>query len=328
MQSCQNAAMLGSICLLALLLAQDWVLDGQLASRLTEEELARGKVLYGSYCERCHGAHGDDTSYSYITPLSGLTLRLGDVRMRQFRGPSFTLRGRSYPTDEARALMGYILTLPGEKGFRRPDAVVSPYLLGHKLWNRNYLVVDVRTDAEFKKSHIRGSVNLPTKALAGLTRPMVSRDCANRILIVYDEGTGVRAAKAWRAIYQSGHARVAVLDGGFAQWESENREVSTQPSASVPANLLVGSPASGDPTAPPRPPGPVLELRFDPAKTVADSGFLPASQMTAYLDSVGFKGKGIYLVRGRPEACDLLAFQLHLLGFAVDPRGKGEIIVR
>ncbi len=314
--------------MLAVLLAQEWVLDGQLASRLTEKELARGKVLYGSYCERCHGAHGDDTGYSYITPLSGLTLRLGDVRMRQFRGPSFTLRGRFYPTDEARALMGYILTLPGEKGFRRPDAVVTPYLLGHKLWNRNYLVVDLRTEAEFKKSHIRGSVNLPPKALAGLTCPIVSRESGNRILILYDDGSGVRAAKAWRVIHESGHARVAILDGGFAQWASENREISTEPSASVPANLLVESPAQNVPVVPSRPPGPILELRFDPAKTLAESGFLPAPQLTDYLDSAGFKGKGIYLVRGRPEACDLLAFQLHLLGFAVESRGKGEIIVR
>ncbi len=319
--------MLATVLLLAVLFAQDWVLDAQLPSHVTEKELARGKALYGSQCQRCHGPNGDDTGYIYITPLSGLSLRLGDPRMRQFRGPSFTLRGRFYPPDEARSLMAYILTLPGEKGFRRADAIMSPYLLGQKVWNRNYLVVDVRTEAEFRASHIRGSVNFPPRALAGMARPSVAPEVRNRILVLYDEGNGLRAARLWRAIFGSGHPRVAVLDGGFKKWVSENRDVSTEPTASAPSVLLVDSLGPAGPSLPAHSTGPAREVRFDARKTALETGFLPAAELSAYLHSVGFNGTGRYKLRGQLESSDLLAFQLHLLGFAAEVTGTAEIVV-
>ena len=157
--------MLPILLLLAALAGQDWTLDPRLPAGLSENDLARGKALYAANCQRCHGADGDDTAMEGITPLGGLSLRLGDPRNRNFGGPSFRARGRIYSPDEARVLMGYILTLPGEKGFPCPDALVSPYLLDRKRTRRTYLIIDVRTEAEFRKSHIGGAGKRSPKSL-------------------------------------------------------------------------------------------------------------------------------------------------------------------
>ena len=37
-------------------------------------------------------------------------------------------------------------------------------------------------------------------------------------VIVYDDGDGAHAARAWFMLHQLGHEKVAVLDGGWARW--------------------------------------------------------------------------------------------------------------
>jgi len=311
--------MLAVILLLAGVAAQNWVLDPGLPSRLSEKDLQRGKALYAAHCQSCHGVDGDDTRIEGITPLGGLSLRLGDPRNRNFGGPSFRARGRVYPPDEAQALMGYILTLPGEKGFRRPEALISPHLLDRKKARRTYLIVDVRSETDFKRGHISNTVNLPPKELAAFARPSLAPDLRNRIVILYDAGTGLQAARVWRDVYQSGHRSVAVLDGGFKRWVAEDREISTGTPAAPRPNLLVNAPApqkaamAKDQSA-----AALVEFRVDWRKTVTAGGLRRASEINDYLRSAGLKGPGHYRLAAGSECADLLAFQLHLLGYSVD----------
>ena len=311
-------AMLTIVFLLTTLAAQEWVLDPGLPSRLSEKDLARGQALYAAHCQSCHGADGDDTRQEGITPLAGLSLRLGDPRNRNFGGPSFRARGRIYSPDEARALMGYILTLRGEKGFLRPEALVSPYLLDRKRARRTYLVVDLRPEAEFRKGHIGNAINLPPKAFAALVRPALAPDLRNRIVVLYDGGDGLQAARVWRTLFESGHRAVAVLDGGFKRWVSEDRDITTGISSLLPATLLVNSPGQDQAAQAPSAGQPLSTLSFDGRRTVNDRGVRRASELTDYLRSAGFKGRGRYRLSGASKAVDLLRFQLHLLGFSVD----------
>ena len=53
-------------------------------------------------------------------------------------------------------------------------------------------------------------------------------------VVAYDQGPGTYAARAWWLLRWLGHARVAVLDGGFAAWERARLPVSSAPAARLP----------------------------------------------------------------------------------------------
>lgn len=52
---------------------------------------------------------------------------------------------------------------------------------------------------------------------------------ATGAVVVYDAGNSIAAARAWWLLRYFGHARVAVLDGGFAAWTAAGYPVATQP---------------------------------------------------------------------------------------------------
>jgi rhodanese-related sulfurtransferase len=310
------------VLLLGAAAARSWTLDAGLPTRLSAQDLARGKALYEAHCQRCHGPDGDHGQAEGITPLGGLSLRLGDPRNRNFGGPAFRARGRVYPPEEASALMGYILTLRGEKGFARPEALVSPTLLERKQSRRTYVVIDARSRAEFRKGHVGSAVNLPPSTLAAFRKPRLAPDLAHRIVIVYDQGDGRNAASIWRALHDSGHRDVAVLDGGYQRWTAEEREISTAISASSPRKLFVES-AAGRESAATLQDGPPPVLRIDWRKTITQRGLVPASELGALWRSAGFAGPGRYALPAGDDAADLLAFQLHLMGYTVEKQSAG-----
>jgi thiosulfate/3-mercaptopyruvate sulfurtransferase len=47
-------------------------------------------------------------------------------------------------------------------------------------------------------------------------------------VVVYDQGNGAMAARLWWLCRWLGHARVAVLDGGYAKWQAEGLPLSSQ----------------------------------------------------------------------------------------------------
>ena len=60
-------------------------------------------------------------------------------------------------------------------------------------------------------------------------------------VIVYDQGNGMYAARAWWLFRWLGHRAVAVLDGGFAAWTAAGRPVGTVPEVR-PARRFVAHP--------------------------------------------------------------------------------------
>ena len=62
-------------------------------------------------------------------------------------------------------------------------------------------------------------------------------------VVVYDDGGGALAARAWWMLRWVGHAAVALLDGGLAAWRSEARPLARGAAAARPPGDLV----AGDP---------------------------------------------------------------------------------
>src|SRR6185437_17096471 len=67
-------------------------------------------------------------------------------------------------------------------------------------------------------------------------------------VIAYDQGSGAYAARLWWLLRWLGHARVAVLDGGFAAWQEEKLPLDTaSPSDSRAQAQRARPPRSFDP---------------------------------------------------------------------------------
>ena len=60
-----------------------------------------------------------------------------------------------------------------------------------------------------------------------------------RPVVAYDAGDGSVAARVWWLLRWAGHEEVAVLDGGFAAWTAEGREVTAETSTPAPGDIEV-----------------------------------------------------------------------------------------
>jgi rhodanese-related sulfurtransferase len=84
--------------------------------------------------------------------------------------------------------------------------------VAERLANRNVLVIDVRQPAEWRRGHIRGSVNLPlTQIVSRLHR------LPNDKTIVTVCASGHRSAVAARTLQREGY-QVENLNGGMRFW--------------------------------------------------------------------------------------------------------------
>ena len=109
------------------------------------------------------------------------------------------------------------------------------------------LVIDVRDEDDYKKSHITGAVNIPQifyhlstttdeELLEAKTifeelfcRAGVTSDT---LVILYEDGMASRfggSFRGWWWLNYFGHEKVAVLDGGFRSWEEEKLPTDDKP---------------------------------------------------------------------------------------------------
>ena len=121
------------------------------------------------------------------------------------------------------------------KGYTNPQLVVTPRDLAEQLKReRKPLVIDLRPPEEFAMGHIPGAVHLdlwgvslidtdpaPLRAFMWMIDHLFNLrgvDAATPV-VVYDEQSGVRAARAFWFLEYFGHPDTRLLDGGFGAWQ-------------------------------------------------------------------------------------------------------------
>jgi len=112
------------------------------------------------------------------------------------------------------AVIGWMLwgrfVAPRLAGVESIDA--SRYL--KELRNRPHIVLDVRTEAEWRAGHPKGAVHIP---LAELAQRMQSLPKDRPIVCIC--ASGVRSAKAAVMLAKAGFSPVYNFTGGFAAWQ-------------------------------------------------------------------------------------------------------------
>ncbi len=119
-------------------------------------------------------------------------------------------------------VIGYLAGAPSAMD-SRPDLVaqverLTPARLAALLTaDTPPLVLDVRTEREHRSSRIDRSVNVPLQTLATAPSEPLSRELADRDVVVHC-ATGYRSAIAANLLLARGSSRVGDLAGGFEAW--------------------------------------------------------------------------------------------------------------
>ncbi len=131
------------------------------------------------------------------------------------------------------------------KGYANPQLLIAPAELDARLGADSDLPVllDLRPAEAFAAGHIPGAVHLDLFGLSLIdTDPaplaaflwMIGHLLAARgvdparTVVVYDDTSGMRAARAFWFLEFFGHPDVRQLDGGFSAWAREGRQISRE----------------------------------------------------------------------------------------------------
>ena len=142
------------------------------------------------------------------------------------------------------------------------------------------VLIDVRTRDTFDAGHIPGAQHLDPNAVVAATAPISgalkpeSEIAAllgglgvspSRRIVLYDDRDGLHAARMFWLLEYLGHQDVALLNGGFAAWQSAGGPMETE--------SLAPSPSTFTPSAMPRRRATadyILERREDPETVIID----------------------------------------------------------
>ncbi len=135
-----------------------------------------------------------------------------------------------------------------------PGLLITPDRLG----SSTALVIDLRPAEQFAAGHIPGAVHLdlwgvslidtseaPLRAFMWMVGHLFAlRGVMPHVpVVVYEQDSGMRAARAFWFLEYLGHPNVSVLDGGFAAWTRAGLPVTTEAAAPV-ASTWHGTPDS------------------------------------------------------------------------------------
>ena len=90
-----------------------------------------------------------------------------------------------------------------------------------KMQKEDLVLLDVRTDEEFKDGHIPGAINLPVGELPILFSQLTNKE---QKIVVYCR-SGKRAGKAIDLLTEKGYTNLVHLDGDFLAWHEESRPI-------------------------------------------------------------------------------------------------------
>ena len=106
----------------------------------------------------------------------------------------------------------YIMDRINGATFRNLTAVeVKAVLDDAKVNNKQILLLDVRSDAEFRESHIVGANNIPVDDLSQRIGELESSK--NKYIIVYC-AAGARSKKACRILARAGYRKIMNIEKG------------------------------------------------------------------------------------------------------------------
>jgi thiosulfate/3-mercaptopyruvate sulfurtransferase len=135
------------------------------------------------------------------------------------------------------------------KGYANPHLLVTPAQVSKMLastGSRRPLVLDMRAPELYVVGHIPGAIHLdlwgvslidtdpaPLRAFTWMIEHLLASHgvTADTPVVVYDEQSGIRAARAFWFLEYFGHPSVHVLDGGFPAWAAAGYEVTREAGA-------------------------------------------------------------------------------------------------
>ena len=144
------------------------------------------------------------------------------------------------------------------KGYANPHLVVSPRELAPMLGGAGatrLLLLDLRPPEAYAAGHIPGAIHIdlwgvslidtdpaPLKAFMWMIEHVLAVHGVDNAtpIVVYDEQSGVRAARAFWFLEHFGHPSVRLLDGGFNAWTAAGLPV-TQDAGPPPASDWTGT---------------------------------------------------------------------------------------
>jgi thiosulfate/3-mercaptopyruvate sulfurtransferase len=123
--------------------------------------------------------------------------------------------------------------------YSSPHLLIAPSELAQQL--SAFVILDLRPAEDFAAGHLPGAVHLdlfgvslidtdpaPLRAFLWMIEHLLaSRGVSDRPVVVYDERSGIRAARAFWFLEHFGHRAVRVLDGGFGAWTRGGHPVTT-----------------------------------------------------------------------------------------------------
>jgi thiosulfate/3-mercaptopyruvate sulfurtransferase len=141
--------------------------------------------------------------------------------------------------------------------YANPQLLTAPDELNRALkGDRKPLVIDVRPAEDFAAAHVPGAVHLdlwglslvdtdpgPLRAFMWIVDHLFNLRGVNAEtpVVVYDEQSGMRSARAFWFLEYFGHQHVQMLDGGFGAWIGAQLPV-TRDAAAPPKSTWTGTP--------------------------------------------------------------------------------------
>ena len=151
----------------------------------------------------------------------------------------------------------------GPQGYANPGLLVETDWLAENLGNADLRIIDVRSAEDYAAGHVPNAINIhsrtfvdpdneisgmliPPEAFAALVGEHGISDESE--VVVYGSGNILWATRVFWALELYGNRNAKVLNGGFAKWAEEERELSTEvpsfPAATFTINfdpLLIGT---------------------------------------------------------------------------------------
>ena len=129
-----------------------------------------------------------------------------------------------------------------KREYTRKELLTTPQELAKKLGQADLRIIDTRPAEIFAQGHIPGAVHFdlfgislvdtspaPLKAFLSMMAHLfeIRGVDLDKEVVLYEENSGMRAARGLWFLEYFGHRKVSVLDGGFLAWTEAGCPVKT-----------------------------------------------------------------------------------------------------